>query len=157
MLRKPYAKFKFFERRIHMNIRWALFALACVAPLAWAEVPAKLFYTSQTDFTDITLTLKKAQALHPEFIEVDVTLTPQAQERTKALSQAAMHDMGIALIPPFLIQRELGEKQLVIANQQALTSSKAYYLMIPERKAESAALLAFRDWLLKAAGEYRQG
>ncbi len=91
MLRKPYAKFKFFERRIHMNIRWALFALACVAPLAWAEVPAKLFYTSQTDFTDITLTLKKAQALHPEFIEVDVTLTPQAQERTKALSQAAMH------------------------------------------------------------------
>ena len=71
-----------------MNIRWALFALACVAPLAWAEVPAKLFYTSQTDFTDITLTLKKAQALHPEFIEVDVTLTPQAQERTKALSQA---------------------------------------------------------------------
>ncbi len=91
MLRKPYAKFKFFERRIHMNIRWTLFALACVAPLAWAEVPAKLFYTSQTDFTDITLTLKKAQALHPEFIEVDVTLTPQAQERTKALSQAAMH------------------------------------------------------------------
>ena len=37
------------------------------------------------------MTLKKAQALHPEFIEVDVTLTPQAQERTKALSQAAMH------------------------------------------------------------------
>jgi hypothetical protein len=91
MLRKPYAKFKFFERRIHMNIRWTLLALACVAPLAWAEVPAKLFYTSQTDFTDITLTLKKAQALHPEFIEVDVTLTPQAQERTKALSEAAMH------------------------------------------------------------------
>ena len=37
------------------------------------------------------------------------------------------------------------------------SSDKAYYLMIPERKAESAALLAFRDWLLKAAREYRQG
>lgn len=91
MLRKHYAKFKFFERRIHMNIRWTLFALACVAPLAWAEVPAKLFYTSQTDFTDMTLTLKRAGALQPEFIEVDVTLTPEARERTKALTQAAMH------------------------------------------------------------------
>ena len=74
-----------------MNIRWTLFALACVAPLAWAEVPAKLFYTSQTDFTDMTLTLKRAGALQPEFIEVDVTLTPEARERTKALTQAAMH------------------------------------------------------------------
>lgn len=33
--------------------------------LAWAEVPAKLFYTSQTDFTDITLTLKKPKPSTP--------------------------------------------------------------------------------------------
>ena len=40
------------------------------------------------------------------------------------LSQAAMHDMGIALIPPFLIQRELDEHQLVIANPDALRSPR---------------------------------
>lgn len=74
-----------------MTIRWGLFALAWLAPLAWAEAPAKLFYTSQTDFTEMSLTLKRADALQPEFIEVDVTLTPQARERTKALTQAAMH------------------------------------------------------------------
>ena len=81
-------------------------------------------------------------------------MTGQRYELFSMLSQAAMHDMGIALIPPFLIQRELGEKQLVIANPQALTSSKAYYLMIPERKVESASLRAFRDWLVDQAQRY---
>src|SRR5690606_8289304 len=72
------------------------------------------------------------------------------------LAQAAAHGMGVALIPPFLIQRELAEGRLVPAHPAALHSSdKAYYLMIPERKAESAALRAFRDWLLQAAREYR--
>ncbi|WJN59405.1 LysR family transcriptional regulator [Pseudomonas sp. SO81] len=72
------------------------------------------------------------------------------------LAQAASHGMGVALIPPFLIQRELAEGRLVPAHPAALHSSdKAYYLMIPERKAESAALRAFRDWLLQAAGKYR--
>lgn len=70
------------------------------------------------------------------------------------LSQAAMHDMGIALIPPFLIQRELKEQHLVIASPEALSSSKAYYLMIPERKVESASLHAFRDWLVDQSQRY---
>ncbi len=30
------------------------------------------------------------------------------------LAQAAMHEMGVALIPPFLIQRELAEGRLVL-------------------------------------------
>ena len=65
-----------------------------------------------------------------------------------------MHDMGIALIPPFLIQRELEEKHLVIASLEALSSTKAYYLMIPERKVESASLHAFRDWLIDQSQRY---
>lgn len=40
------------------------------------------------------------------------------------LAQAAMHDMGIALIPPFLIQRELAEKRLVIANRRRFPASR---------------------------------
>ncbi|MDD0845032.1 LysR family transcriptional regulator [Pseudomonas sp. Gutcm_11s] len=72
------------------------------------------------------------------------------------LAQAASHGMGVALIPPFLIERELAEGRLVPAHPAALLSSdKAYRLMIPERKVESAALRAFRDWLLQAAREYR--
>ncbi|MGO4319960.1 MULTISPECIES: LysR family transcriptional regulator [Pseudomonas] len=81
-------------------------------------------------------------------------LTGPRYELFSMLAQAAMHDMGIALIPPFLIQRELAEKRLVVANRSALSSIKAYYLMIPERKVESASLRAFRDWLVKQATGY---
>lgn len=81
-------------------------------------------------------------------------MTGARYELFSMLAQAAMHDMGVALIPPFLIQRELAEKRLVIANQHALSSVKAYYLMIPERKVESASLKAFRDWLVHQAETY---
>ncbi len=81
-------------------------------------------------------------------------MTGPRYELFSMLAQAAMHDMGIALIPPFLIQRELAEKRLVIANHQALSSIKAYYLMIPDRKVESASLRAFRDWLVSQAQSY---
>jgi DNA-binding transcriptional LysR family regulator len=81
-------------------------------------------------------------------------MTGPRYELFSMLAQAAMHDMGVALIPPFLIQRELAEKRLVIANEHALSSIKAYYLMIPERKVESASLKAFRDWLVQQAMNY---
>jgi DNA-binding transcriptional LysR family regulator len=81
-------------------------------------------------------------------------LTGPRYELFSMLAQAAMHDMGVALIPPFLIQRELAEKRLVIANHNALSSLKAYYLMIPERKVASASLRAFRDWLVAQARNY---
>jgi DNA-binding transcriptional LysR family regulator len=81
-------------------------------------------------------------------------MTGPRYELFSMLAQAAMHDMGVALIPPFLIQRELAEKRLVVANPHALTSLKAYYLMIPERKVESASLKAFRDWLVEQAEQY---
>ena len=81
-------------------------------------------------------------------------MTGPRYELFSMLAQAAMHDMGIALIPPFLIQRELAEKRLVIASPSALSSIKAYYLMIPERKVESASLKAFRDWLVNQAHSY---
>ncbi|MBS7664437.1 LysR family transcriptional regulator [Pseudomonas lalucatii] len=70
------------------------------------------------------------------------------------LAQAAMHEMGVALIPPFLIQRELAEGRLVLALEHACHSDKAYYLVIPERKLESAALQRFRDWLATEARHY---
>jgi DNA-binding transcriptional LysR family regulator len=83
-------------------------------------------------------------------------MTGPRYELFSMLAQAAIHEMGIALIPPFLIQRELQEKRLAIANPQALSSIKSYYLMIPVRKVESASLRAFRDWLVEQAKAYEQ-
>ena len=72
------------------------------------------------------------------------------------LAQAAMHGMGVALIPPFLIRDELASGRLMIANPRSFDSSNAYYLVIPERKAESATLQAFRDWVIGEAQAYGQ-
>lgn len=84
-------------------------------------------------------------------------MTGPRLELFSMLAQAARHEMGIALIPPFLIQRELEEGNLVVALDRAVPNNdRAYYLMVPERKAESAALKAFRDWLLGEAHAYQQ-
>jgi LysR family glycine cleavage system transcriptional activator len=87
-------------------------------------------------------------------INVSRDMTGPRYELFSMLAQAAMHDMGVALIPPFLIQRELEEGRLKVCNAHALTSTKAYHLMIPERKVESASLRAFQDWLTKEARRY---
>ena len=81
-------------------------------------------------------------------------MTGPRYELFSMLAQAAMHDMGVALIPPFLIRRELDEGRLVIAAPLSLPTDKAYYLMIPERKLESAALLLLRDWLVRETHTY---
>ncbi|MEX3774864.1 LysR family transcriptional regulator [Pseudomonas sp. MYb118] len=94
------------------------------------------------------------QWFNSQNLNVPRDMTGPRYELFSMLAQAAMHDMGIALIPPFLIQRELAEKRLVIANPQSLASIKAYYLMIPDRKVESASLKAFRDWLVNQAQSY---
>ena len=72
------------------------------------------------------------------------------------LAQAAMQNMGVALIPPFLISDELQSGRLVIANPHSFDSSSAYYLVIPERKAESSTLQGFRDWVISEASAYLQ-
>jgi DNA-binding transcriptional LysR family regulator len=94
------------------------------------------------------------QWFNAQDMNVPRDMTGPRYELFSMLAQAAMHEMGVALIPPFLIQRELAENRLVIANEHSLLSTKAYYLMIPERKIESASLQAFRDWLIKQAESY---
>lgn len=87
-------------------------------------------------------------------LQVSRDLTGPRYELFSMLAQAAIHQMGVALIPPFLIEQELLRKELVIAHQHAFSDARAYHLMIPERKVESASLKAFRDWLISAARNY---
>ena len=51
------------------------------------------------------------------------------------LAEAAMQDMGVALIPPFLIRQELEAGRLVVPFQHSYRTAKAYHLVLPERKA----------------------
>ncbi|MBV2132453.1 LysR family transcriptional regulator [Pseudomonas sp. MAP12] len=90
-------------------------------------------------------------------LQVEGDMRGPRYELFSMLAQAAMHGMGVALIPPLMIERELAEGRLVVPLAHALQlSDKAYYLVIPERKLELAALRAFRAWLLDQAQRYRQ-
>jgi DNA-binding transcriptional LysR family regulator len=90
-------------------------------------------------------------------MRVDHDLGGPRYELFSMLAQAAMHDMGVALIPPMLIEEELAGGRLAIVIDHASVSEKAYYLIFPERKSGSAGLAAFSDWLRQEAGQYRAG
>lgn len=66
---------------------------------------------------------------------------------------AAIHGLGVALVPRLLVETELARGDLVVACNQALRGERAYYLVTPVRGEESAALGHFRDWLVSAAAE----
>lgn len=71
------------------------------------------------------------------------------------LTEAAIHGLGIALIPRFLIEDELRRGLLVEVGGQFCWSDRGYYLVYPEGKAENAALATFRGWLQQQAESYR--
>ncbi len=69
------------------------------------------------------------------------------------LAQAAMEGLGVALIPPFLIQTELASGQLIVLNEHSGPDQRAFHLIVPERKASLPALTKFRQWLLAAVSD----
>lgn len=66
------------------------------------------------------------------------------------LAEAAIHGMGIALIPPFLVQDELARGLLVAVAREPVPSGRSYFLIYPERKS-GPALQAFAQWLEQQA------
>lgn len=87
-------------------------------------------------------------------LKVEHDLTGPRYELFSMLGQAAMQQMGICLIPPFLIEDELRAGLLTIPLAHPFMSGNAYRLMYPPEKAASPALRLFRDWLLAQARQY---
>ena len=63
------------------------------------------------------------------------------------LIQAAIHGMGLALVPTFLIRRELDEGRLIPVFGPPVPALGAYYLVWPRATPERAPLRSFRAWL----------
>jgi LysR family glycine cleavage system transcriptional activator len=55
--------------------------------------------------------------------------------------------MGAALIPTFLIQRELAEGRLIPIFGPPIRAPGSYYLVWPDTRPDRAPLRSFRDWL----------
>ena len=69
------------------------------------------------------------------------------------MTQAAIHGLGLALLPMFLIERELAERRLVPVFGPAVKSLGSYYLVWPKENAPRAPLTSFRNWI---EGEVRE-
>jgi DNA-binding transcriptional LysR family regulator len=63
------------------------------------------------------------------------------------LTQAAIHGMGAALIPTFLIARDLAEGRLVPLYGPPVAALGSYYLVWPRATPARAPLRSFHDWL----------
>jgi DNA-binding transcriptional LysR family regulator len=61
--------------------------------------------------------------------------------------QAALHGLGVALLPDFLVEQEIADGRLEIALGGPVQSLGDYWLVWPEERDGDLALIAFRDWL----------
>lgn len=67
------------------------------------------------------------------------------------MMQAAIHSLGVALLPEFLAEPELTDGRLMRCPGEVVSGVGAYYLVWPATPAPSPALLAFRSWIAAAA------
>ena len=87
-------------------------------------------------------------------LQVEGDLHGPRMELFSMLSQAAVCGMGLALLPPFLIESELQSGQLVQITKHAIPSDLAYYLIVPERQRIEPAVSGFCEWLKGEAADY---
>jgi len=68
-------------------------------------------------------------------------------DQFSTITQAALHGLGVALLPDYLIEQDLAAGRLLALHPGPVETSGAYYLVWPETKSRNATLFKFRQWL----------
>jgi DNA-binding transcriptional LysR family regulator len=68
-------------------------------------------------------------------------------DQFSTITQAALHGLGVALLPDYLTEQDLATGRLAVAWGDKTLMTGAYYLVWPEANARDPALLTFRNWL----------
>ncbi|QCI66331.1 transcriptional regulator GcvA [Phreatobacter stygius] len=111
---------------------------------------------------DLTRTSLLQQMTRPtawaEWFEQAGVEAPQALrghrfEQFSMVAEAAVAGLGVALVPHILVEADLASGRLDVLFPQTLISTKAYYFVCPEHKAEAPLVRAFRDWIVGQAKE----
>lgn len=71
-------------------------------------------------------------------------------DQFSTMSQAAIHGLGIGLLPTFLAEPELAAGRLTVAWGARQRSSGSYWLVWPKNQAARPAMASFIDWLSAA-------
>lgn len=74
-------------------------------------------------------------------------VTGMIYDQFSTITQAALHGLGVALLPDYLAEQDLAAGRLVSAWGGSTQSPGAYHLVWPASKTRDAALFKFRSWL----------
>lgn len=80
-------------------------------------------------------------------VPVDGNLTGTTYDQFSTINQAALHGLGVALMPDYLVEQDLATGRLMSLHHQVEDIGGAYYLVWPRSKARNAGLMQFREWL----------
>lgn len=81
-------------------------------------------------------------------LDIEEPLPPgMVFDQFSTMAQAAIHGLGIALLPQFFAEPYLASRQLVLASHHTTESIGSYCLVWPQDAQESRALSSFRAWL----------
>ncbi len=72
-------------------------------------------------------------------------------DQFSTITQAAVHGLGVALIPDYLAEQDLATGRLVALHPQAIETKGAYYLVWPRAKSRDPSLMEFRHWMASKA------
>lgn len=67
------------------------------------------------------------------------------------VAAAAAAGLGVALVPRFLIEEELGSGRLLVLFDRPVRTEEAYHLVVPSEKRSAPLVAAFRDFVLAEA------
>ncbi|WP_299843830.1 LysR family transcriptional regulator [uncultured Roseovarius sp.] len=79
--------------------------------------------------------------------EKTVTISGTVHDQFSTITQAALHGLGVALLPDYLAEQDLATGRLVPVWGEPTELDGAYYLVWPQEKSSDPALAKFRDWL----------
>lgn len=80
-------------------------------------------------------------------------VTGTIYDQFSTITQAALHGLGVALLPEYLAEGDIAAGRLAIAWGGPTPSPGAYHLIWPEAKTTDGALAKFRDWLTGQIGD----
>lgn len=81
-----------------------------------------------------------------ECSEVNGELGPKFEFYSLVI-EAAVAGIGVALLPDFLVRREIETGQLVVPFDRRMRSEHAYYFVFPERHQHNSSVIRFGEWI----------
>lgn len=92
-----------------------------------------------------------ADWLQGQGVDPPLPLPGTIYDQFSTITQAALHGLGVALLPDYLAEQDLAAGRLIAPFGPAAEAKGAYWLVWPRERAHDPSLSAFRDWLATQA------